>query len=222
MRKTAILVGLALLTSSAPAASQFLEVVDVDQQRFDGPMKSGFMEHASPTWTMFEMRVKNLRGPLGNICVDLLWFDESGFLDGEVACQSAPSSGPDIREFRTVVAPGIPDDAELQIAFRHRTFSRFGERIDFHGAVERRPPAIFLVIGTAISCDTRSDLEYIVATQNDPETRALLFRMVERGRCAAWPEGTPVDILGQRGDYVLARAAGDGVSPMWTLRSSLE
>ena len=71
-------------------------------------------------------------------------------------------------------------------------------------------------------CDTLSDLEYVVATQDDPETRALLFRMIERGRCDVWADGTLVDILGVRGNYAFARAAGDGVNVMWILRGSLE
>ena len=206
----------------APMGAQNLEVVEVTQQRFETQMTAGYLEHASPSSTTFEMRVKNLRGPLGNICADMLWFDASGFLDGDVSCSNAPRSGPDIRQFFTVLAPGLPDDAEFRIAFRHRTFSRFGDRISFRGASERRAPAIFVVTGTAVVCDTLSDLEYVVATQDDPETRALLFRMIERGTCDAWADGTLVDILGVRGDYAFARAAGDGVNVMWTLRGSLE
>ena len=215
--------GLALLLAFSPLASgQNLEVVGVTQQQLEGPITSGHLQHALPNSAVFRMRVKNLRGPLGNICADWLWFDASGLLEGAVSCQSAPGSGPDIREFVAVIAPAPPDDAELRIAFRHRTFSRFGERISFRGAPERRAPALFSASQTAFACDNRADLEYVAATADDPETRALLFRMTEIGRCSIWAAGTLVDILGVRGDFALARAAGDGVNVMWTLRSFLE
>ena len=223
MRSVVILLGLALLiVFSSLASAQNLEVVEVTQQRFETSTTSGHLEHTWPNWTMFEMRVRNLLGPLGNICVDLLWFDATEFLHGDVACSSAPASGPDIRNFVMVIAPGLPDDAELRIAFRHRTLSRFGERIEFQGLPERRAPAMFLVSQPAFACDTRADLEHVAVTADDPETRALLFRMIEAGRCSIWATGTPADILGVRGDFALARAEGDGVSVMWTLRGFLE
>ena len=218
-----ILLGLALLMAfSSLANGQNLEVIEVTQQRIEVPTPFGYLQHTSPNSTVFRLRVKNLRGPLGNICADWLWFDASGFLEGAVSCQNAPHSGPDIREFVAAITPAPSDDAELRIAFRHRTFSRFGERISFRGAPERRAPAMFLVSETAFTCDTRADLEHLAATPDDPETRALLFRMIEAGRCSIWAAGTPVDILGVRGDFALARAAGDGVNVMWTLRGFLE
>ena len=124
-----------------------IEVLEVDQKRFDQPMKSGYLKRSAPSWTMFKMHVDNFRGPPGNFCVDILWFDASGLFDGEVACNSAPSSGPDIRTFTTVVAPGIPDGAELKLAFRGRYSTDFGDRIPFRGAEERRAPAIYTVTG---------------------------------------------------------------------------
>ena len=199
-----------------------MEVIEIDQQRFDGPTKSGYLELESPSRTVFKMRVDNFRGPPGNFCVDILWFDASGLLDGEVACGSAPNSGPDIRTFTTVVAPGIPDGAELKLAFRGRYSTDFGDRIPFRGAEERRAPAIYTVIGGPIACDTFSDLEYLALAPDTPDNRALAFTMVKEGRCAAWTAGTVVDVLGIRGDFALARAQGDGLNIMWILWSSLE
>lgn len=225
MRKALIQLGLAVLFST-PGSGQFdhLEVVSVTRQSTDGPVISGFLEHTLQGSTWVTMRVTNLLGPLGNICVDWMWYDASGrFLDGDVSCSSAPISGPDVREFVMVTAPALPEDAELRVAFRHRSFDHFGDRISFRGLPERRAPALFLVAtDTALACQDRRDAAHVAANPDDPDVRALLFTMVEERRCDLWAEGTLVDIMGVVGNMAYARAEGEGVSASWIPRAFLE